>query len=486
MNYDLFEYRRSNENTEGYRSVFRIYTKYDDEWFCQKNGITYVDGVEYLHGRKSASDDHVDGGLSTFEKLRDVWQTLKMYDPKISGDYRNWLDYKNHPVSVDVISDLLSPKFISSPYGVDLLKISDTSPIANEDQKEYLRDIELAWSHVKFYQDREKEAIEAIARLTYYKNPLPEPLCIYADFNYDHEARLLLVTLDVPDFARIKITKTAKNFKTTEVSAIEKKKQCERLLYSLCIRAAYLVAKSDSADICDTVAINANQKWFDSASGQPEEGIIASLQARKEDLLRLQFDHIDPKACFRHLKGIATPSTEYVSKIRPIVTFDKNDRRIIESRDVDESLIPDTNLASMPWDDFEHLVRQLFEWEFGQNGVEVKVTQASRDRGVDAIMFDPDPFRGGKYVFQAKRYTRTVDVSSVRDLYGTVVNEGANRGVLVTTSGFGPDSYEFAKDKPISLVDGPALVQLLRKHGRMYRINLEEARIINESFHRTN
>jgi hypothetical protein len=30
-------------------------------------------------------------------------------------------------------------------------------------------------------------------------------------------------------------------------------------------------------------------------------------------------------------------------------------------------------------------VSQLFEWEFGKNGVEVKVTRASRDRGVDAI-----------------------------------------------------------------------------------------------------
>jgi restriction system protein len=68
-------------------------------------------------------------------------------------------------------------------------------------------------------------------------------------------------------------------------------------------------------------------------------------------------------------------------------------------------------------------------------------------------MFDPDPLRGGKFVLQAKRYTRSVDVAAVRDLYGTVMNEGANRGILVTTSSYGPDSYEFAKGKPLSLVD---------------------------------
>ena len=69
-----------------------------------------------------------------------------------------------------------------------------------------------------------------------------------------------------------------------------------------------------------------------------------------------------------------------------------------------------------------------------------------------------------------------MDVAAVRDLYGTVVNEGANRGILVTTSSFGPDSYDFAKDKPISLVDGSNLIAMLKKHGHRYRIDLEEAR----------
>jgi restriction endonuclease Mrr len=72
--------------------------------------------------------------------------------------------------------------------------------------------------------------------------------------------------------------------------------------------------------------------------------------------------------------------------------------------------------------------------------------------------------------------TRTVDVASVRDLYGTVVNEGANRGILVTTASYGPAAYEFAKDKPISLIDGPNLIALLKKYNRTYRIDLEETR----------
>jgi restriction system protein len=112
------------------------------------------------------------------------------------------------------------------------------------------------------------------------------------------------------------------------------------------------------------------------------------------------------------------------------------------------------------------------EKEFAQTGAEVRVTQASRDRGVDAIAFDPDPIRGGKFIIQAKRYNMVVPVSAVRDLYGTMIAEGAAKGILVTTSHYGRDSREFAKDKPITLIDGANLVHMFQKHGRHVQIEM--------------
>jgi restriction system protein len=324
--------------------------------------------------------------------------------------------------------------------------------------------------------DGDARAIGILMQIALIRHPLPKPLQDLTSFSFDPELRLALCTIEIPSPSIVK--QKGKSFSATwvPVSAAETKRARETILYGMCIRAAYLIAHSNAGDWFETVAINAHQKWRDPATGGPRDGIIASFQATTEDLLNLHFGSLDPKSCFRHFKGIATPSVDNVAPVRPIFTMNKDDGRIVPERNVDERLDDQANLAAMPWEDFEHLVRQLFEWEFGRNGVEVKVTRASRDRGVDAIMFDPDPLRGGKYVLQAKRYTRLVDVAAVRDLYGTVVNEGANRGILVTTSSFGPDSYEFAKDKPISLVDGPNLLAMLQKHGRNYRINLAEAR----------
>src|ERR1700722_5272576 len=105
-------------------------------------------------------------------------------------------------------------------------------------------------------------------------------------------------------------------------------------------------------------------------------------------------------------------------------------------------------------------------------GLETKLTQASRDGGVDCVAYDQRPILGGKVVIQAKRYKNTVGVSSVRDLFGTVQNEGASKGILVTTSGYGKAAFEFAAGKPLELLDGSNLLFMLAEHAEI------EAKII--------
>ena len=200
----------------------------------------------------------------------------------------------------------------------------------------------------------------------------------------------------------------------------------------------------------------------------------------REKFEDIDLDYIEAKACFKYLKGVSASKIYNITPVTPILTFNKKDKRFVEGKDIEVN--QGTNLAAMHWEDFEHLVRELFEMEFARNGGEVRVTQASRDGGVDAIVFDPDPLRGGKIVIQAKRYTNTVGVSAVRDLYGTVINEGANTGILITTSDYGHDSYEFAKNKPLKLLNGGHLLALLQKNDRKAHINIEEAKkIINNA-----
>ena len=190
----------------------------------------------------------------------------------------------------------------------------------------------------------------------------------------------------------------------------------------------------------------------------------------------INLEQVDYKSCFRKLKGISKPNLNDLVPVAPILNINMEDKRFVDNVEIGDK-IEGINIANIDWKDFEHLIRELFQKEFENDGVEVKTTQASRDGGVDAIMFDPDPIRGGKYIIQAKRYNNLVGISAVRDLYGAVHNEGATKGILVTTSDFGADSYEFVKDKPLTLINGNNLLSLLQKHNyKNVRIDLKESK----------
>ncbi len=248
--------------------------------------------------------------------------------------------------------------------------------------------------------------------------------------------------------------------------------------YQIAIRTLYELFGADEANALRAVTFNGFVTAADPATGHLRTSCIMSVQSGKDEFMKINLANIDPKACFRALRGVGSASLATVTPVKAILELNKSDRRFRDHYEVAAGIDDSTNLAAMNWEDFEHLVRELFEAEFSSVGGEVRVTRSSGDGGVDAIAFDPDPIRGGKIVIQAKRYTNTVGVAAVRDLYGTVINEGATKGILVTTSDYGADSYEFAKDKPITLLNGSNLLHMLEKHGTKARIDIGEAKEI--------
>lgn len=307
--------------------------------------------------------------------------------------------------------------------------------------------------------------------------PLPEDFPRSFVGEYDQEARILLITITAPDFERVPLWTP---LKTTRKPASERARRLaqQKVAYSLCLRLIHEIFATPELSGVDMVAINLELEHFGKRDGRIRRDVMASIKVARLDFEPIDIRAVDPKLCFRALKGRETPSFEEISSVMPLLSFDRSDKRIVAGRDVADTLPLSSNLAAMPWEDFEHIVRELFGKMFSERspGAEVNVTRASRDYGVDALIYDPDPILGGKYVIQAKRYVNTVDVAAVRDLFGTVQNEGASKGFLVTTSSYGPDAHSFANGKPIVLIDGPQLLGLLAKFGYDFRIDLAQAR----------
>lgn len=111
--------------------------------------------------------------------------------------------------------------------------------------------------------------------------------------------------------------------------------------------------------------------------------------------------------------------------------------------------------------EFENVCQNLIE----NMGFSVETTKASGDGGIDLVAYNHEPVLSGKYIIQCKRYSGSVGEPIIRDLYGVVTSERANKGILMTTGYFTKSAIAFAEGKPIELIDGEQLDVLLKRHG---------------------
>ena len=113
-------------------------------------------------------------------------------------------------------------------------------------------------------------------------------------------------------------------------------------------------------------------------------------------------------------------------------------------------------LQGMSWQEFELLVGEGFR----RRGYGVReLGGGGPDGGVDLVL---TKFRE-KFFVQCKQWKAfKVGVTTVRELYGVMAAEGAAGGFVVTSGQFTQEARAFANGRNIELIDGPALLSLLR------------------------
>ncbi len=106
--------------------------------------------------------------------------------------------------------------------------------------------------------------------------------------------------------------------------------------------------------------------------------------------------------------------------------------------------------------EFEEFVAQRI---FVRQQYQVRNTPDVKDGGVDIRLLDNLAYEG---VVQCKRYASTVGVSTVRDLFGTMIHDEAAYAFLTTSGPISADAQEWVKRKPIGLLDGEMIAWLAR------------------------
>ena len=119
-----------------------------------------------------------------------------------------------------------------------------------------------------------------------------------------------------------------------------------------------------------------------------------------------------------------------------------------------------SKIDNMSGQEFEEVVSRLLY----KMGFEVETTKVTGDGGIDIIAKSEKPIIEGRYIIQCKRHDSNISEPVIRDLFGVMTSERANKGILITNSCFTTASIAFAKEKPIELIDGDNLRKLLEKY----------------------
>lgn len=313
------------------------------------------------------------------------------------------------------------------------------------------------------------EAITTYFDLVLQASSYPEGFPQRTRIAYVPESKQLVVEYELPTFDLVPEQKSYKYVKSKdEITASLRPATQRKSLYAsvvsqIAIRTLHELFEADRTDKLETVVYNGYVQTVDKATGQPVKPYLVTVRTTKDVFQGLDLGKVEPEACLRGLNASVSKSPAELAPVRPVLEFSMVDPRFVEESDVLSSLDQRPNLMELSPSEFESLITNLFE----RMGLETKMTQASRDGGVDCVAYDPRPIFGGKVVIQAKRYKNTVGVSAVRDLFGTMQNEGASKGILVTTSGYGKAAFEFAEGKPLELLSGSNLLYLLAENAGM-------------------
>ncbi|MGW7438719.1 restriction endonuclease [Streptomyces sp. NPDC054849] len=317
-------------------------------------------------------------------------------------------------------------------------------------------------------------AVEYFSAALYASTAWPEALPRQVAAAYDPAARQLVLDWELPGYAVVPEARAVQYLPSTDQDKVKPRPVTERraLYRDLLAQCLLLVVRelyaADEFGVLDSVVVNGFVDCHDPVTGQEARFVLATVPAARSAFAGLQLEQVSAVDCLvSGLGGQLSARPDLLTTVRPGRRPDEVGGGVVShgghAGDADED---EPDLFVMDPIAFENLVAELFR----AMGMEAVTTRRSGDGGVDVEAVDPAPIRGGRIVVQVKRYRNTVPPTAVRDLYGTVQDKGANKGVLVTTASFGPGSYTFANGKPLELVPGTDLVDLLRQYGLRGRL----------------
>lgn len=234
------------------------------------------------------------------------------------------------------------------------------------------------------------------------------------------------------------------------------------IIAQVALRTIHEVVEADRGGLVARVLFNGIVDTIDRRTGRFVRPCLVSVRTDRETFAAIELRRVDPVACLKHLQAGLSGLPDELAGITPLLEFDREaDADFTEEFNVLADIDQRPNLATMPDYEYEQVLADLL----GNMGLEMGPATRTAN-GSRWLATDPRPIFGGTVVVYAMRGA-PASAAATHSLAGAVAAAGATKGILIAPDGYEPDAHEAVAGRPLELIDGPALLNLLSEHSRI-------------------
>ena len=172
---------------------------------------------------------------------------------------------------------------------------------------------------------------------------------------YIPESSTLLVSYSLPSvdtiprLQEVAYIQSRNEFNEKELSDAQVRKLCDSLVYKIALRTVHELFESNQLGAFDSVVFNGCVTLVDRSTEFTSKACILSIQTMREEFLKINLVHVDPKACFKALNGVGSSKLHSLTPIAPIMEIRREEVVGQLSAIMGEGEVGDGRIASVSY-----------------------------------------------------------------------------------------------------------------------------------------
>lgn len=242
------------------------------------------------------------------------------------------------------------------------------------------------------FESHQKDAVEYFFAEVLSRSTYPAAFPEDAKVEYVPHTRTLMVEYELPSVAAwptqqgVRYNPAWNTLEPIPATDAWRKSSYESALFQIALRVVSELFAHDDSQALGSVAFNGWVRSLDASTGNLAHACVVSILVDRKTFLAVNLAKVEPEACFRRLKGVASANPMELLPVTPVLALRPvaKGHSGFEAERVERLDSDDVNVMNRS--EFETLVREILEREFKKSRIDPGIRQVFKEVGRDAIV----------------------------------------------------------------------------------------------------